>query len=229
LNLDRLLAAIGILIGLPSFLLLFFSGNFVIGIFVFIILCGIAWFYYHENFLGPFNAVMSKKCLELLDKEGRKAKITLDGWVKPNHKGLHEFVLANIRSDGRIENFNSNFGTPLVKKEAGGYIVHIRFPNELKKGRLINVILTYDIIDGYLSNNESTSGVVEHLTKEMEFEALFPKNRPFLDTSVYKISGSDRKELHKPSCSEDHLRISWKMKRFFGLERGAFFKLEWTW
>lgn len=231
MKIENILAIIGVIVGLPSFLLLFCSGQQVIAILVLIIISFLFYYYLQENLTPSFHLISHYKKVEIFDKSGSKAKVTLRRRIRPNHRGLQEYIFRYIRSDGRIENFQSNFGPPhKIARDAGNYVVTIRFPKELKKKKPLEVTLSYDILEGYSQNIETTSLFIDYPAKELWMEIIFPDERPCLEAEAYRITGSDEKEIKKPEISPDHTEIKWNLKKNFGFfARGYMYKIEWEW
>lgn len=231
MKIENLLAIIGIIIGLPSFLLLFCSGQQVAAILVLLVIFILSYQYWQENLAPSFCLISHYKKLEIFDKNGAKAKITLRRIVIPNHKGLQEYIFRHIRSDGKIENFQSNFGLPhKISKDAGNYVVTIRFTKELRKRKPVEVILSYDVSGGYSQNMETTALLLDYPCKELEMKISFPNDRPCLEARAYRISGSDEKEINKPEVSPSHTEVKWNMKKFFGFFAiGYMYRIEWNW
>lgn len=229
----ELLAGIAIIIGIPSFLVLFLTGFQTVGILVFIIVCGLAYYYYDAK-RPDFTQLSVNKKLEILDHAGKRATVTNCKTVRANHSGLSEFVCHRISADGTLMNFSYNFGPPRAgeassiepKMKAGVYIVRIPFPHPLRKWEKREVTLTYDLIDSFTGKTESGILVVGYPTRKAKFEIQLPQDHPCLDARVFYRSGAHEYQMDPPDVSNRNRTIVWEGK---GLPRGSEYEVEWDW
>src|SRR4051812_35489714 len=93
----------GVLLGLPSFLALFFSGKWVEGSLVFVLVIFMVimrWFWA----LPEFTVLVLEKELTIKDRDARTATLVRRAEMRTNHKGIREWWCRNIASDGAVSN-----------------------------------------------------------------------------------------------------------------------------
>ena len=229
----ELLALIGIIVGIPSFLALWLTGSETIGILVFIIVCGLVYYYYDAK-RPDFTQLSVHKKLEIFDHAGKRATVTNCKTLKANHSGLSEFVCRRISADGTLANFSYNFGPPRAEEanpiepemKAGVCIVRIPFPHRLRKWEKREVTLTYDLIDSFTRKTESGTLVVGYPTRKAKFEIQLPRNRPCQEARVFYRSGAHEYKMDSPDVSNRNRTIIWEGKNLPG---GADYEVEWDW
>jgi len=229
---EKALTIIGIVLSLPGFLVLFLSGQQIIGILVLVIALLLVLNFYRDNFLPAFTILSTSKIITILDLMGKHAAVVLNKKIVPNHRHLQEFVFHHIRADGAVSNFQTNFGLPnAIEKEAGAYKVALRFPKKLKRGKSFEVQLSYDIQDGYLLDKEVTALLGDYPVKELKIEIILPEGRPCLEAHAYQVRGSDlEKEIDNLCISQDRRKVTWEMRKMLPFRTiGFLYKIEWTW
>lgn len=131
------MALIGIIIGIPSFIYTFKAGNLGLGISLIAVTClFIAFIIFRRWEINQprYTILKTEYILNILAADGSSSKLTKRQNLKCNHSGCTEHIHRNLSADGTIQNFDTDYGRPLVEREAGDYIVIVRFDQALKKG-----------------------------------------------------------------------------------------------
>lgn len=229
MNMDRneLLTLIGLIIGVPGFLLLFFQGQAVIGVVVFGVCIGLAWLYWFLN-QPEFTLLEVRRVIRLLDRDGTRAQMERYQEARANHKGLSEFCHKGIMADGSIENIRIDGDEPDYQAlECGAIVVCKYFPDTLERGEKLEMTLTYDLVNSFTKKSEAIIHVISHKTKRLTLEVQCPSDRPVRDVKAsLRYGGQKFKLLPKPKRSPDSCQIVLEIKR---PKLGEEYYLEWDW
>lgn len=224
-----LLAWIGILIGLPGFLLLFFSQHVVIASLLVAIGAGMLWVRWYIN-QPEFTLLLVEKILTINDVEGRTAVLLRCQEGVANQKGLTEFWCRNISADGPITNIRLDDRPPHeVKREAGDTQVCKRFNRALEHGEQFSMKLSYDLTDSFPKSTEGMIHVVECKTKRLKMVVTLPGGRPATAARAsLRYGGNPHMRLPQPrltgQTTGERIEMEIKSPRL-----GAEYCLEWDW
>lgn len=230
MNLDRLLGIIGIVIGVPGFLILFMSDKWIEGILVLFLVMAIAGYqvYLYKQSQEPmFTVLRLDKEVRIHDDKGTKASFERRQHMKTNHPGLVEWWCRNIAADGTITNILIDGQAPDVLETSAGTIrVCRRFPRPLQKGEELTIVLTYDLTNSFLKNTESVVHLNVLKTREVVMSVELP--RPCLSAETYMSYGGQQVTLinDKPAITMGNKRLEIAIKK---PRLGAQYHLQWTW
>jgi hypothetical protein len=227
INVDRVLALIGLFIALPSTMLLFFSDHIAIGILVLVFML-IAIINWHVQNKPLITVLEIEKSAVINDSQGIDASFTSRQKTITNHKGLIELWFRNISSDGVINNILIDNKIPSdIKTEAGDIRACIRFNKPKKAHEQFEATLTFDAKNAFSANTEFVIHVVEAETKKLKLVVELTINRKASDARVFlQYGGNPHKELEKPLISDSGRRLETNIKRPL---LGAEYCLEWDW
>lgn len=226
MNLANFLSIIGIVIGLPSFVYLICGGFYAYGIFAGLLVALLCYYVWDTEFRGNYHIISSEKVVEIHDQLGHAATVTKNLTIRANYRGLSEYVHRNISADGKILTFDTNFGRPEVKRDAGDYVVFQRFPHPLKKWEKISLKLVTKHEDSFTLATEGTILIIDYKTKSASIKIFLPEERPCKGARVLYRSGSDERNLGQPEVSANYREIKWIGK---GLRVGCEYEIEWDW
>lgn len=229
---------VAIIVGIPSFLLLFLTEQQLIGtlilVFALIIIADLLYYFYDVR-RPDFTIISYHKKLKILERDGTHARITLHQKLRANHKGLSEFIYRNIRADGEIRNFlvatgpyEKGAGNPVeARKAAGDYIVRQSFPYRLRKWGSIEITLIFELFNSFRGpHREWTGYVVDYKTKVAKIEVYLPSDRPCLSAGGYCRTGAQQSEIEAPAISDRNVKIVWEHRN---LQPPSNYIIKWNW
>lgn len=193
-----------------------------------VILAAILYVFYRIITLPPWTIIEIHRVIDIKRTNGSLATSTKNIIVRANQKGLTEFLHRNIRADGSIQNFK--LGSKAVPESnlewrAGEHIVHERF-RATKRFEKRRSSLTYELINSFPSETESTGYLPDYTTRKCKIEIHLPTRRPARNPRAYVGLGAEHKNLHSPELSSDGCTISWEEKK---LKPGKSYTVEWDW
>jgi hypothetical protein len=229
MNVDRVLAIVGIAIGIPGFLLLFISDQWVHGVLVLLLVCALAawWFYarWRDN-LPVFTVLELTKRLTIISADGRSASLARSQKVRINHKGITEWWCRQISADGTVTNITIDQLPPDVTTSTGGTIqVCRRFQYPKQRGEEWESTLTYNIADSFTKPHEELIHMVAFRTKKLVLEVELPRNCTHADLR-FTFGGEQGEKLSDPELSNNNRTITATIKR---PRIGAQYHLGWEW
>lgn len=229
MNLDRVLALIGVAIGIPGFLILFMSDQWVHGVLVLLLVCALgAWWFYAwwRDKLPVFTVLELAKKLTITTPDGRTATLTRTQKVRINHKGITEWWCRNISADGAISNINIDQHPPDVTINTGGTIqVCRRFPYPKQRGEEWESTLSYDIADSFIKPREELRHLVTFKTKKVTIEVELPRGCNRADLR-FTFGGEEAERLSDPELSNNNRTIKVEIKR---PRIGGQYHVGWEW
>jgi len=228
LNYTKILPIIAVIIALPSFLGAIFSDTYrpiaLLALLLVAVLVAVWWI-----LTRPLWTILEfHRTVEIKKLNGSLANNTKKMIMRANHQGLTEFMHRNIRSDGSIGNFKLNsvrVRPSSIEKIAGEYIIHERF-EPIGRWQSRSSCLTYNLINSYPKNTETSTYIPDYYTKQYRIEIYFPAKRPARNQRAYAGLGAETKELNRPSLSSDGTKILWEMKN---LKPGKYYSVKWNW
>jgi hypothetical protein len=227
MTVDHLLALIGILIGLPGFMILFFNGQVVAGFLVVVMIAGIIWVRWLQTQLD-FTLLEVTKTLTFHDVTGHEATLIRRQTARANHKGLIQFTIKGITSDGVIDNILIDGKPPHEQfTEAGRIGVRKHFSKPLDRGDIDDMELTYDITDGFNKATETSAHKVAYKTDKVKLIVIFHPNRPcFNPRASLRFGGNLYKNLTGLKVIGNNARIEIEIKK---PKIGSDCYIEWDW
>jgi hypothetical protein len=175
-----------------------------------------------------FTIIECKITLIIKDTAGSDAEFRKSLKLKANHTGLSQFDHRNLSADGSFSDFKVN-GIPVQpKKDAGDFIVEVRFP-PLKRGAILSTDLSLRIRDSFPSTTEAATYLVAHPTEKLVVEIHLPDGRPAQEVRVYRRRGgeTDTNVTPEPKLAASNTRIAWEASNLKDL--GAEYIVEWVW
>lgn len=232
MNLDRLLALSGIIVGLPGFFFLFLSANTVvssIAVFFGFSLLAAAYLVFYFSGLPPYSVRNADVTLTLHDGHGKAATLSKEYEIRPNYRHLSIMTHRNIASDGETLNISWD-DKPVsendIKKILGEYEVTIKFPNTLKRWRNFKGKLSYSVQDSFLQDHEGIHWVADFPTKNAKIRIILPDDRPCKRSTSYKILGAQKVAFSEPHISKNGKSIELEIKR---PPIGSEYAIYWDW
>jgi hypothetical protein len=216
---DRILAILGIILGLPGFLLLLMSGyraeailSLGLGLTLISAPISITWFLTRP----PYTITSAKVTLSFLDNAIRRARLTKDYTIRPNQRYLTVLTFRNIAADGNIHSLRWN-GQPIdpkwIREVLGEYEVTIHFPGPHQLWREFSGSLSYEATDAFNGREEGLVYAPDHPTKTATIMVEFPASRPCRATRAYRVEGAGQVPISAPSVLAKGLRFETTLKR----------------
>jgi len=226
---DRVLAIIGIVIGIPAFLTLFLNAQWTQGTLVLMFVLaviGYQAYIFHRDRQPMFTILTILKEVTIHDVEGKTAICKRFQEMRTNRKGVTEFWFRNLAQDGSISNILIDGRLPDEQiVSAGTTQVCRKFNRELEKGEKLPMDLTYTLTDSFTARKESIVHVAALKANKVTLVAILPK--PCISTELYvTYSGQQSKLLIAPAISTDRRRLESTIKK---PRLGTHYHLEWTW
>lgn len=230
MNWDRMIAVVGVCIGIPGFLLLFLSDKWAHGVLVLLLVCLCAsWWYYTiwRDKQPVFTILHLEKKIVITDSTGKAATFTRTHKLKVNHKGITEWWCRNLAADGTISNIKIDGRDPDQTITTGGTIqICRRFPFPKERGEVWESTLTYDLADSFVRPWEETIHYTSFKTKKLIMEVDLP--RACKRAELRFTFGGQQSELlpTKPevSTTKQSIRVEIKRPRL-----GGQYHLGWEW
>ena len=169
------------------------------------------------------------KLLDIKRPDGSLATLTKRTKLRPNHKGQTEFIHRNLRADGRFVNFrlaNTPVDDNELRQEMGEYVIHERFGRALQAWEKIDSELSYDLVECFMKNCETSGYSPDYFTKMARFEIRLPDGRPARNPVATVRTGAKVRPVNPPELSPDGRRITWELKN---LRPGRTYIISWDW
>jgi hypothetical protein len=227
MKLEILLAWIGIILGVPGFLLLFFTSHVTSGLLVFAFVAVLVWVRW-ELGRPEFTILEIEKILTFHDSQASRATLVRRHKARANHKGLTEFWCGNISTDGSLQNVQVDGQDPhAMKTEAGDLRICKRFPRPSEHGEIYEMQLSYDLLKSFEGNPEGLIHVCSYKTKRLKMVVVFHPEKPCRSARAYiRFGGQPHERLPQPKISEDATRAEIELTR---IKLGGEYCLEWNW
>jgi|HubBroStandDraft_5_1064220.scaffolds.fasta_scaffold71490_2 hypothetical protein len=226
MNWDRVLAIVGVVIGIPGFLIFFLSDKLAHAVVVLVVVCACAawWIYTIWRDRRPvFTVFLLEKTLEI--KDPLDAFVTRRQKVRINHKGITEWWCRNLATDGTIQNILIDGMPPDETVESSGSLHVCRRFDPKNRGDFWESTLTYQVLDSFLKNREEYIHFTGFETKNLKVEVRLC--RPCTAAELYlTYAGEQRESLSAPVISPDKRVITYELKRPL---LGAQYHLRWFW
>jgi hypothetical protein len=218
---------VGILIGLPGFLILFFNGQYAVA---FVILCAIALLIYAGYLfsLPEFTITEIEKILIIKDKQGSSAVLIRRQKATCNHKGVTEFWCGGIGATGGIEDIRIDKRKPdAIEESCKQFRICKHFPQPLRRGERFSTEVSYKVMNSFLEETERLMHSTDYVTKELIMRVKLPSGRKCKAAKAYTcINQHPQKHLAAPDVSSDGREITLKVVR---PKKGLEYVVEWVW
>lgn len=218
---------IGLLFGLPSFLLLFFTGNQTIA---FVVLAAVILLIYGTYLLNrsEFTILEIEKTLVIKNKQGSKATLTRQQRAVCNHKGLTEFWCGGIGATGTVNEIRIDQKKPhAVEESCRLYRICKRFHPPLKRGEKFETLISYVVTDSFSDDVESLHHSTDYVTRKLKMKVQLPAARKCKSAKAYTcLNQHPQKKLPMPIVSDDGRHITLEISR---PRKGYEYVVEWEW
>jgi hypothetical protein len=218
---------VGILIGLPGFLILFLNGQYAIA---FVILCAIALLIYSAYLfsLPEFTITEIEKILIIRDKQGSVAVLIRRQKAICNHKGVTEFWCGGIGATGGIDDIRIDKRKPdAIEESCKQFRICKHFTEPLRRGERFSTEVSYKVRDSFLEETERLIHSTDYMTKELIMRVRLPPGRKCKAAKAYTcINQHPQRHLAAPDVSSDQREITLKVVR---PKKGVEYVVEWVW
>jgi hypothetical protein len=228
---DRLLGGLGVLLGIPGVLVLFFTANVTLAVFagvLAVLLLAAAMYGRFFVHAPPYTFNNVNVTLEFGATE-KSAVLRKEYKIRPNYAHLKQLEHRNIASDGSISNICWN-GVPVpgnnIIKSLGEYHVKIDLPVAPRLWSVFDGELSYDLADSFGSSSENIMYSVDSPTREAKISIKFPPNRGCKSAAARRRHGAGESALADPTFSAAKDRLEFKIVR---PAMGASYIIYWDW
>ena len=198
-TIEQFMAASSFVMGVPSFLVLFFQGQVVLGIVVVLLLISVAvivWLKVEQE--SPNLSILDlDKLLVIEDVNGHTATLQVKVKVRANRAGIDSFSFSGIAADGRIDSENIMIdGVKIKKPEKLPGDVYKATKNfaPMTQGAQKTIVLEFKVNDAFTSSKEELIHGVIRPTKRLTMVVQLPYERPVRHASAYIGFGGEIQE-----------------------------------
>ena len=174
-----ILGIVGLLLGIPGFLLLFINSRAALGVVVLLMVIGIFWYFWDSNFRPELTLLQVRKHLKVNDTLGQTAILKHYVKFKVHCKGIAQYWFTGISSDGTID-INQikidNLKPDLVRTDAGQIRVCKQLPL-LDRGDIFELEMELPVLDALTESEEKLIHRIAEPTKSLAIEIEFPDGR----------------------------------------------------
>jgi len=146
---------------------------------------------------GPqYRTLSMKKTLEILDKDGSRARLYREQRIVVRYGQLGEIWCRNIVADGSISNLQID-GSPPDGRESTGCLLSIckKFKEPYFKGQEVTVIWTYERLDSFPAIHEALEHDVTPGMQHLELEVRLPEDRRAQRSGLHKLFAGEPAKL----------------------------------
>ncbi len=225
---DRILSLIGILVGLPGFILLFFDGHALLAAAFFVamvVLLLAAWLVS----LPPFTMKSIDVELIIHEVDGSKATLSKTYQIRPNYGHLEHLTHRNIAADGSVSNIRwDDQPVPCknIEKVMAEYHVTIRFPSPLERWRTFPGKLSYDLDNSFPATLEGLVYVADFPVKTAKITVRLPAGRKCSKANATMVRGGRKVPIKHLYQNDGGTQIQLKLKKPVV---GAEYEIFWYW
>ena len=179
---------------------------------------------------GIYEVLEYETTLELHDPKGKKATVN----KRQKVRYLQDHIIAyqdQAWGDGEIlMDYKCSPGVPVDRYQFGHKtIILISLRKEKNKGSTDEFNIQWRMDSGFMKDVESWATVIQHKTKHLKVEIIFPANRP--PTQVTLLDSKRRKTSNlgdniKTQLPDGRWQVSWEK---FKPKLYAEYILEWQW
>lgn len=186
-------------------------------------------------FKKPYFIRSIRTCgtLDIVTSDGSRAHYREEAHLNVLKEGVSSFPYTKVAATGGAENFATNMGRiPGPSREADRYIIDIVFENPLSVGTLPRpLILTYDYIDSFISDQEYFFSHIKRPTDFMDIRIIFPDgaDEP-KDVYVEVEEHNLRRILERPIYPSENQEGRWEI--YWSIDNpsiGARYIVRWRW
>jgi len=237
MNLDRLFAIGGFVLGIPGVVALFFSADVSVGASAIVvaflaIALSFAVTYYKNR--PPYKFKKAEATLDIKARDGSVATLTKIYKFVPNIRDQHTFIHRNIAADGTVNNFqweNGAIDPHWLRKVLHQYEVTIDFGYPpLRVGQTVDHKLQYDVLNSFPAQKEGWFFVVEYPFKHLHLTLKFPEDRPITSLESSRTIGASVQSLGlgldavKAAGNRQYIELDIKKPKL-----GAQYEIWWRW
>lgn len=220
---SELLGWIGVVVGIPSLLLLVVGKEWAAGVLGLLLILAFVWFYFRLN-EPPFTIVEMSKIVTFRDSTGSDACVRRAQTTIANHLAT-EFWIRGVCSDGQIENILIDGHPPDEDViELGRHHLCKRFSHPLKPHAEFILNVEYELKNSFPGNREALLHRTDLPTKIIKLEVNFHTGRPPRSARLFLRFGGEEKELERPSVNGSILTATIRRPKI-----GSEYELEWEW
>lgn len=191
---DRMLAWVGVVIGLLGLIPIFESANLQLriaySIILFLLLAGFIFLYRYGR--GPiYETIRLRKVVTITQKDGSLAELRREQTIRVRYGSLDGIWWRGNSADGSLSEFKVDGNDPdKIETSAGEQSFYKAFQPPLPKGEEQQVNWSLQVIDSFKLAQESFEHNTIPWTKELEMEINFPHDRKCRNPRFYvKIAG----------------------------------------
>jgi hypothetical protein len=228
---DRILAWVGLAIGILGLIPIFRDSSLqlTIAYVVVLTLLVILFAFLYRSGRGPQYATLSmRKTLEIVEADGSLARMRREQRIRVNYGQLSEIWCRNIVADGSIQNLLIDNNPPDDEKRMGCLLsICKRFETPLFRGQEKTIVWTYELRNSFLARTEVLDHDVKQATRYLELTVVLPASRPCCGASMHElIAGDPEKLLPNPTIDMHGTILKAILKR---PEKGRTIRLTWEW
>jgi hypothetical protein len=229
--LDRALGIAGIVLGLPSFLILFLDGFQAVAVItlilaaVLIIAAAIVRWYLR---LPEYTMKHVEVTLKFLDDVGAQAVLIKKYRIRPNSFHSREIIHRNNAADGDLINIRWNgqlVPQGQIAEVLGEFEIKIDFLAPKPWWRSFDGELSYDLVNSFPGEREGLRYVVDFPATKVSFKIEMPSNRPCTDVEATSRAGGE-KVLPRPKVTNGGKLVTMSVKRPYP---GGEYRIAWRW
>lgn len=228
---DRVLAIVGVVLGIPGVAVLVLTADQTVAILATILaiaLIAAALFIRYVLNAPPYTVREANVTLAFPQDE-QTAILSKEYRIVPNFSHLRQIEHKNIAADGQIQNIQWN-DAPVppnfIAYRLGEYEIRIDLPFHPRRWHEFSGKLSYECIGSFNGQTESIVYCVDFPTKEARIVVEFPPNRPCRASEARKIQGAGEMPIHRPEVTPDGRRLELRLRR---PTFGASYIIYWTW
>lgn len=228
---DRILAIIGVILGLPGVLTLALTANQTLAItagVLAVLLLGAAYYVRHILNAPPYRVKDAKVTLSF-PEDHRRAILRKEYRIVPNFGHLRQMEHKNIAADGQIENIcwdDRPVPPSNILFRLGEYEIKIDWPIPPRRWQEFSGKLSYDCINSFDAPTEMIVYCVDFPTRCATIVVEFPHDRPCNTCEARQTRGASEVPVQTPELSQDRRRLELKLRR---PSYGAQYVIYWTW
>ncbi len=179
---------------------------------------------------GVYEVLEYQTTLELLNKQGRKAIIH----KRQKVRYLQNNILAyqdQAWGDGKIlQGYRCSPGTPVDQYRLGYKTYVLISLREVKeKGDVDDFNIKWKMVDGFLKKDGFWGTAINHKTRKIKVQIIFPKDRPPIRASIFETNLRRTRLLGEDArrkTPDGHWMISWEKNNPRLYEN---YLLKWEW
>jgi hypothetical protein len=231
LNTDRLLAWVGVVIGILGLIPIFRDSavqfQLVYGVTLCVLL--VLFVVLYRTGRGPqYETLSIRKTLEIVTADGSFARMRREQRIRVRYGQLSEIWCRNIVADGSIRNLLIDDSPPDDAKTLGCLLsICKRFRAPIFRNQQIDIVWSYELHQAFLAKSERLEHDVTPGTHLLELVVILPKARPSLGASLHElVAGEPAQPLDNPTVGQRSTVLKSTVKR---PKEGRTVCLSWEW